>query len=184
MPVAMQKAWLIDQFRACRPASCLIARTGRNKASLLVNDSRDAGIGSSEYPALLFNGTQAGQIEMLPARRCLSEPAVIADINEQIGTLTDALLGKPGENAFVADKHAGSHFAIAQGPAIVPLGIDTDTLQQGFEKVKVQEGRGIFTKGYEMLFIVLASVFALIVEKNGSIIDAARIAGSSSAWGS
>ena len=107
----------------------LVASEG--DAPVGVDDGGDAGVGAADEPALLLDAAQARQVEVLAGSRGGAEPAVVADVEEEVGALGRAGLGQPGEDALVADEGAHDEPARAQGGGASSRGVGAHFLQEG-----------------------------------------------------
>ena len=69
-------------------------------------DCGDAGVGVAEHPAAIFDGAHAGHVEVLPGRAGVAVPAVVADVDQDLGAVEGELADFVGEDGLVADEDA------------------------------------------------------------------------------
>ncbi len=141
---------------------------GADDAAGGIDGGRDAVVCGAKNPAGVFGGAHAHDLQVLVARLAFAEPAVVRDVEENLGAGCGELPDVAREDGFVADEDA---FAVRtergyddalSGGEIAGLGGDF----AGDES----EGPGDeFAERYEIHFVVAADGAAVRIHEQGGV---------------
>ena len=66
-------------------AGSLVARGGGGDSAVGIDGGGDSGVGGAKDPAVIFDGAHANHVEVLPGGAGVAVPAVVGDVDQDIG---------------------------------------------------------------------------------------------------
>ena len=83
-----------------------VARSGGGDPAVGIDGCSDSGVGGTKNPAVIFDGAHADHVEVLPGGAGVAVPAVVGDVDQDIGALLGELADLVAEDGLVADEDA------------------------------------------------------------------------------
>ena len=83
-----------------------MARNALADAAIGIDDGGDAVVGVAQKPAAVFDGAHAGHVQVLPGRAGVAVPAIVADVDEDLGAELREVADFVGEDGLVTDEDA------------------------------------------------------------------------------
>ena len=74
-----------------------MARKARNDSAIRIDGGGEAGVGIAQQPAIVFDGTHAGLVQVLGPCAGVAVPAVVGNIDEDLGAVGGKLTDFSGK---------------------------------------------------------------------------------------
>src|SRR5207302_6913614 len=81
-----------------------MSRGGGGDSAVGIDGRGNSCVGGAENPAVIFDGAHANHVEVLPCGAGVAVPAVIGDVDQDIGALLGEMADFVAEDGFVADE--------------------------------------------------------------------------------
>ena len=117
-------------------AGALVARCGGGDSAVGIDGGGDSGVGGAKDPAVIFDGAHADHVEVLPCGAGVAVPAVVGDVDEDVGALLGELADLVAEDGLVADEDAVGVAAGGEDGALLAGFEEPDFVEEIFAKKK------------------------------------------------
>src|ERR1700744_492477 len=150
-------------------------RQGGGDSAKGVDGCGDTRVGCAENPAVVFDGTHANHVEVLPCGAGVAVPAVVGDVDEYVGTLLGEMADLVTEDGFVADEDAVGVAAGGEDGAVRAWLEGAYFVEEIFgEEEEFFEG-DVLAEGNEVHLVIVADEGAVGIDEGGSVVR--RVAG-------
>src|ERR1700735_5241817 len=147
----------------------LVGRRGGSDSSVGVDGSGNASVGGAQNPAMVFDGSHTNHVEMLPGSAGVTVPAVVRDVDENVGSLLCEVTDLVAEDGLVADEHAvGVAPGFEDGALFAGFEVACVVEQALCEEEEVLEG-DIFAERNQMHLVVVTCEDAIRGDKGGAV---------------
>ena len=109
---------------------------------------------------------------MLAGSRRVAEPAVVADVDKDVGAFGGPGLGEPREDAFVADEGADGQIVRPERSASISCRVGAHVLKKPGEEIPLQDGGDVLAERHQVLLVVGAAIDAVLQDEQGPVVDA------------
>src|SRR5277367_7149038 len=138
-----------------------MTRSADGDSSVGIDGRGHAVVGIAQNPATIFDGTHPSHIQVLPRRACVAVPAIVGDVDEDLGSIHGELAYFIGKDRFIADEDTEGVSTCAEDLAILAAVEVVDLLSEVFREEEDIAVRDVFAKRHEMNLVVAANDIAV-----------------------
>src|SRR5262249_53235494 len=132
----------------------LLARNAGHNSSHGIDRGGHPGVCRAQKPAVVFNGTHAGLVQVLGVGTAVTVPSVIGDVDQNLRTLIGALPHFVRKNRFVADKYPNACVTCIERRTRNSMLELAHFFREASGEGEQAGERQVFSEGHEMDFIV------------------------------
>src|ERR1035438_4862906 len=150
-------------------------RSRQGHAAPRIDGGGDAIVGVPQYPSVIFDGSHARHIEVLPRSAGVAVPAVVGDVDQYLRPVLRKEAYLVGEDRLIADEEAESVAAGLKHLALLSA-LEIDELVRELLREEEQVAVGdVFTEGHEVNLVVTPSHCAIWIRQQRRVVGPCRI---------
>src|SRR5882757_8778354 len=152
-------------------AGSLVARGGGGDSAIGIDGRGDSCVGGTKDPAVIFDGTHANHVQVLPGGAGVAVPAVVGDVDQDIGSLLRELADFVSEDGFVTDEGSVGVTACFEDGALFAGFEETYFVQKTLCEEEELFVGNVLAKGDEMHLVVMACEGTVGSDKRGAVVE-------------
>src|SRR5258705_10940445 len=142
-------------------AGSLVSGGGGGDSAIGIDGRGDSCVGGTKDPAVIFDGTHANHVQVLPGGAGVAVPAVVGDVDQDIGSLLGEMADLVAEDGFVAYEDSVGVAACFEDGALLAGFEETYFVQQTPGEEEELFVGNVLAEGDEMHLVVVACVGAV-----------------------
>jgi len=126
-------------------------------AALWIDPAGDAVVAGTYERHAVLDGAEHGVGEVLPLLGAFAKPAVVGQVDHQVGVVVDVLAGAMGETILEADERSGTHAEVPE-VELGSIGAGSESAGDGrepFDERQPIDQRDVFAENDEAAFVVV-----------------------------